>query len=162
MWKIGNLFGGRKGSEEKMKPVFIRDSLGEFKLDRRYGWFEGQISWLGNTEDVTLNKDEDTDTAEQALRTLHMLMSDPEKWDRKLREYAAGELTELANDWREEDETPEITKEEFAERIGSPSFTINNTGDFEAVYNDDDMFAGHWIVVYGTAGAELTEANIEG
>lgn len=147
---------------EYLKPVSIKDSLGEFKLDRKYNQFEGQIDWMGSMENVSLEKDRDEDTANLALKTLHMLMSDPVKWDRKLREYAAGELTELANDWREEEGTQDIMKEEFAERIGSPSFSIDKEGDFEAVYNDDDMFAGHWIVVYGTADGMLTDANIEG
>ncbi len=147
---------------EYLKPVSIKDSLGEFKLDRKYNQFEGQIDWMGSMENVSLEKDKDEDTANLALKTLHMLTSDPVKWDRKLREYAAGELTELANDWREEEETPVIKKEEFAERIGSPSFSIDKEGDFEAVYNDDDMFAGHWIVVYGTADGMLTDTGIEG
>lgn len=155
---LKHLFGN-KGAR---KDISIKDSLGEFKLDRRYDWFEGQINWMGNMEDVSLKKDEDADTAEAALRTLHMLMSDVAEWDSKLRKYAAEELTELANDWRENVEDGDIRKEEFMERIGCPSFSIDNKGDFEVVYNDDDMFAGHWIVVYGTADGELTDSDIEG
>lgn len=147
---------------EYLKPVFIKNSLGEFKLDRRYDWFEGEIDWLGNMECVSLKKDEDADAAESALKTLHMLMSDASGWDSKFRQYAAEELTELANDWQEAEGITDITKEEFAERIGSPSLSIDNRGDFEAVYNDDDMFAGHWIVVCGTADGMLTDASIEG
>lgn len=147
---------------EYLKPVSIKDSLGEFKLDRKYDWFEGEINWMGSVERVSLKKDEDTDTARRALKTLHMLMSDMAEWDRKFREYAAGELTELSNDWREDGETSDITKEEFSERIGNPSFYIDNEGDFEVTYMDDDMFAGHWIVVYGTSNGMLTDAGIEG
>lgn len=147
---------------EYLKPISIKDSLGEFKLDRKYDRFEGQIDWMGSMEDVSLKKDEDADTANLALKTLHMLTSETAKWDGRLREYAAGELTELANDWREDEDISDITREEFAERIGSPSFFIDNRGDFEAVYGDDDMFAGHWIVVYGTADGRLTDTGIEG
>lgn len=147
---------------EYLKPVSIKDSLGEFKLDRKYDRFEGEINWMGSLENVSLKKDEDTDTAKQALKTLHMLMSDMAEWDHKLREYAAGELTGLSNDWREDEEASNITKEEFAERIGCPSFYIDSKGDFEATYMDDDMFAGHWIVVYGMANGVLTDAGIEG
>lgn len=160
MRELKSLFKNKGKAEPE--PVFIKDSLGEFKLDRKYDWFEGQINWLGSMEDVSLKKDEDKDTARAALETLHMLMSDPAEWDKRLREYAAGELTGLANDWREDGENPDIKKEEFAERIGCPSFSIDNSGDFEAVYNDDDMFAGHWIVVCGTADGMLTGADIEG
>lgn len=152
----------RKNKEKVSDPVFVKDEAGTFQLDRKYNWFEGQVRWMGTMEEVTLDKDEDGDTAYAALRTLHMLTADSENWDKRLREYAARELTELANEWQEEEEFSAIKEEEFAERIGCPTFHIDNRGDFEAGYDDDDMFYGHWIVVRGTTDGELTEANIEG
>lgn len=146
---------------EYLKPVSIEDKAGTFSLDRKYGWFEGDIDWLGSTQRVLLDKDENSDTAEKALQTLHRFLEDMEKWDKKLRTFAAEQLTELANDWQDGD-TPEITKEEFTQRIGAPDFRIDEKGGFEAEYNDDDMFYGHWIVVYGDADGELKDANIEG
>lgn len=147
--------------EEYLKPVSIEDEVGTFQLRRRYGWFEGKIRWLDGEEEIRLDKDENGDTAEKALETLHILLSDVEGWDKKLREFAAAQLTELANDWQEDD-TPEIGKEEFSQRIGRPTFHIDNKGGFEAEYGDDDMFYGHWIVVYGNADGELKRADIEG
>lgn len=147
--------------EEYLKPVSIEDKAGTFCLDRKYNWFEGKIDWLGSSQRVLLDKDESSDTAEKALKTLHRFLEDVEKWDKTLRTFAAAQLTELANDWQD-GETPEITEEEFAERIGAPDFHISNDGDFEAEYNDDDMFYGHWVVVYGSADGGLKEANIEG
>ncbi len=152
----------RKRRKTKEKPVTITDKSGVFYLNQQYNWFEGMINWLGNAENVILDKDHDNDTAKKASETLHMLLEDMERWDEKLRSYAAEELIKSANDWRETEDTPEISEEEFAERIGSPSFHIFNDGDFEAAYGDDDMFYGHWIVVHGTAGGKLTDANIEG
>lgn len=148
--------------EEYLKPVLIQDELGTFTLNREYDWFEGEISWLGSTQRVLLDQDEDGDTANGALQTLRMLMSDASKWDKILRDYAAEQLTELANDWQDDEDEDGITKEAFAERIGTPSFHISSDGSFEAEYEDDDMFYGHWIVVYGNADGELDDANIEG
>lgn len=147
--------------DEYLKTVSIEDKAGTFCLDRKYDWFEGKIDWLGSSRRVLLDKDENSDTAEKALQTLHCFLEDVEKWDKVLRTFAAAQLTELANDWQD-GETPEITEEEFAERIGAPDFRINNDGGFEAEYDDDDMFYGHWIVVYGSADGGLKEANIEG
>lgn len=147
--------------EKYLAPVSIEDRVGTFDLNRKYEWFEGQIDWLGTPKRIILDKDPDSNTAEIALRTLHLIWDDAEKWDKTLRDYAAQELTGLANDWRQEDD-PEITAEEFAKRIGSPKFHINDKGGFEAEYEDDDMFYGHWIVVYGDADGTLTDANIEG
>ena len=146
---------------EYLKPVVIEDEAGTFNLDRRYNFFEGQIDWLGSSQKICLDKDPDGDTAENAFRTLRLFLSDVEKWDRSLRDYAARQLTDLANDWRQED-VPQITEQEFARRIGTPSIHINERGGFEAEYEDDDMFYGHWIVVYGDENGELKRANIEG
>lgn len=147
--------------EEYLNPLSIEDKTGTFCLDRKYDWFEGKIDWLGAFRKVLLDKDENSDTAEKALQTLHRFLEDVEKWDKDLRIFAAAQLTELANDWQD-GETPEITEEEFARRIGTPDFHIKNDGSFEAEYEDDDMFYGHWIVVYGNADGELKDANIEG
>ena len=146
---------------EYLKPVSIEDKAGTFCLNRKYGWFEGEIDWLGSTQEILLDQDENSDTAEKALQTLHRFLENAEQWDKTLRTFAAEQLTELANDWQD-GETPEITEEEFAKRIGAPKFHIDGEGDFEAEYDDDDMFYGHWIVVYGNADGELKEANIEG
>ena len=148
--------------EEYLKPVSIKDDLGVFWLDRKYGWFEGEINWLGKTKSVLLDKDKDSDTAEAAFKTLYMLLADAEKWDKKIREYAAAELTCLANDWQDSEDASEIKEEEFSERIGGLSFHIDDEGSFEADFDDDDMFCGHWIVVCGNSDGELMSADIEG
>lgn len=147
--------------EKYLAPVSIEDRTGTFCLDRKYDWFKGQIDWLGTPKEILLDKDSDSDTAEKALRTLHLFLDNAEKWDKILRDYAAQQLTELANDWRQEDD-PEITEEEFSKRIGIPKFHINDEGSFEAEYEDDDMFGGHWVVVYGDEDGTLKEAKIEG
>ena len=147
--------------EKYLTPVSIEDRAGTFCLNRKYEWFEGPIDWLGTPMEIILDKDSDSDTAEKALQTLHLFLDDAEKWDKILRDYAAQQLTELANDWRQEDD-PEITEEEFSKRIGAPKFHIDDKGDFEAEYEDDDMFYGHWVVVYGDKDGTLEEAKIEG
>lgn len=35
-------------------------------------------------------------------------------------------------------------------------------GSFSAYFDDDDMFFGHCVVVYGTLADGVTEANMEG
>lgn len=146
---------------KKEVQVVVEDEFGTFYLNREYGWFDGQINWMGSMKEILLDKDEEGETADAARKTLHILMQDTEGWDSRLRSYAAGELTELANDWREED-TPEIKEESFVERIGIPAIHIDNKGSFEAVYDDDGMFAGHWIVVRMNEKGEPEDADIEG
>ena len=89
------------------------------------------------------------------------------EWDCRVRDCAADELLEGANDWQadsddEGEESVEITREDFKRRIGAPSIHLygDGTGDFG--FGDDDMFYGHFIVVYFDENGEFTEATIEG
>lgn len=157
--------------EEYIKPVYIEDGeLGRLTLDRTYGWFEGEISWLGTDLTVYLAVDESNDsTANTAYETMKKIASDIQAWDDKLRKYAAEEMTELANDWNEgneEDEEEEnsgpITKEVFARRIDVSGIHIHDDGSFDMTYNDDDMFFGHWVVVHVDENGKCDGANLEG
>lgn len=148
--------------EEYLKPASIQDEAGTFHLNRHYSWFEGEINWMGTKQEALLDTDGDSNTAASALGTLRLLLSDTQSWDQRLREYAARELTGLANDWQDGEDAPEITETEFAARIKGPRFHISDQGTFEAEYSDDDLFFGHWIVVRGTADGEITDADIEG
>lgn len=147
---------------EYLKPVSIKNDLGVFCLERKYEWFEGEIHWLGSTRQVLLDRDKDGDTAYAAFKTLYTLLADASKWDKRIRQYAAEELQSLANDWRDSEDVPEIKKEEFAERIGGLSFHMDDEGGFEADFDDDGMFGGHWIVVRGKADGAFMSADIEG
>lgn len=153
--------------EEYLRPVYIEDEkLGKFTLDRKYGWFDGNIDWLGNSISIQLELDEENaSTARWAFMSLKKVALDIQNWDTKIRQYAAKELTELANDWNEEEDTAstgKITEEDFAKRIEMDSITFNSDGSFEITFNDDDMFFGHWVVVYVDENGELESANMEG
>lgn len=165
--------------EEYEKPLVIEDELcGTFTLERRFWWFSGTIDWLGKKCSASLECDsenikEGEETAEGALHALHIIYKDLKEWDEKFREFAAKRLTELANDWLmdgeefDEDEEEEenenlITKEDFAKRIWISEITISSKGDYEAYYNDDDMFWGHVIIVSGNIETGIKDAEIAG
>lgn len=69
------------GNQEYLKPISVRDEAGTFHLNRHYDWFEGQLSWLGHTEEVLLDTDGDGNTAASALETLRLLLADGELAD---------------------------------------------------------------------------------
>lgn len=165
--------------EEYQKPLIIEDGLcGNFELERRFGWFSGKLDWLGETCWAALECDgedakEGEETAEGALRALHVIYKDLKEWDEKFRRFAAEHLTELANDWlmdseefdEEEEEYDEenlITEDVFAERIGISEITVSPYGDYEVYYNDDDMFWGHVIIVSGNIETGIEDAQIAG
>lgn len=153
--------------EEKIS--FKDDVLGEFILDREFSWFEGDIDWLGNPCTIYLETDEeDGETADKAFEVLKELYYNIKQWDNKLREFAAEELTALANDWQDDadredaDGVAEITKEEFAKRIGLSEVTISPEGDMTIYFYDDEMFWGHSIVLDANINGEIDSADIAG
>lgn len=151
---------------EYRRPVVLKDEeLGELSLDKDLDTFEGGVSWRGEDIDISLEVDsssEDTWTA--AVRAMKQMMTDQDRWDRDMRAFAARELTELACDWREsaDEEVPEITEESFAQRIELTSIAMDPDGSFSAYFDDDDMFFGHCVVVYGTLEDGVSSAVMAG
>ena len=151
---------------EYRRPVVLNDEeLGELSLDKDLDMFEGGISWRGEDIDISLEVDsssEDTWTA--AVAAMKQMMTDRDRWDRDMRAFAARELTELACDWREsaDEDVPEITEESFAQRIELTSIAMEPDGSFSAYFDDDDMFFGHCVVVYGTLADGVASAEMAG
>lgn len=149
--------------EEQKKPVtFWEEGLGTFTLNRQVDWFETEIQWLG--AEISLVFDAEEDRAE-VLRKAKALLANAVSWDKRVREYAADELLELANDWAEqmEDEEPqEIAREQFMERMELESIEIRADGSFEFWFADGDMFYGHSIHVSGDMENGPDDAAMEG
>lgn len=150
------------------KDVVLKDDLlGKLIQDRKFGYFVGKAHWLDRNIEVLLdvNKD-DKESWNQALAAMRSFFTEQEKWDKEMRKYAAEELTELANEWLEDEEETqdclEITEEEFAKRIIIYSVSMDDEGKFRACFEDDNMFAGHTVVVYGSVEEGLDRANMEG
>lgn len=55
-----------------------------------------------------------------------------------------------------------ITEEGFAQRLDLTSIALNPDGPFSAYFDDDDMFCGHCVVVYGTLVDGVTSAVTAG
>lgn len=149
------------------QPVTIENELGIFELDREFSWFDGEVDKNGISIFSYMETDEENgNTAETAMRTAEDFFADFEEQDKKYRLFAARQLTGLANDWLEEDdsedEPDEITKDMFAERIEIREITFCAGGELTLYYSDDDMFGGHSIEIMVNASGEPESANIAG
>ena len=151
---------------EYRRPVVVVDEvLGELTLDKDLDMFEGEALWRGEQICVSLEVDTaNEDTWADARRAMKEMLAEQDCWDRNMRASAARELTELACEWREsaDEEVPEITEESFARRIELRSIAMDADGSFSAYFDDDDMFFGHCVTVYGTLADGVTAANMEG
>ena len=157
--------------DEYHKPVVIQDEvLGEITLDKNYGVFEGEIKWCG--KDVLLSLEVNAESKPswtRARSAAKKLLADCEIWDKAMRELAANNLTQLANEWLSQDDenarNPEIdpiTEEEFAWRIRMVNLVVTSGGSFTAYFDCDEMFSDHAVTVYGSLKKGVRDANIEG
>ena len=157
--------------DEYHKPVVIQDEvLGALTLDKDYGAFEGEIKWCG--KDVLLSLEVNAESKPswtRARSAAKKLLADCETWDKAMRELAANNLTQLANEWLSQDDenarNPEIdpiTEEEFAWRIRMVNLVVTSGGSFTAYFDCDEMFSDHAVTVYGSLKKGVRDANIEG
>ena len=157
--------------DEYHKPVVIQDQvLGELTLDKDYDTFEGEIQWCG--KDVSLSLEVNAESKPswtRARSAAKKLLADCDTWDKAMRELAAKNLIELANNWLSQDEenprnpeTDPITEDELARRISLTSLSVTSGGSFTAWFDCDEMFTDHAVTVYGSLKKGLKAANIEG
>ena len=145
--------------EEQIKPVYYEDEvLGTFTLEKRVNMYEGKIDWFGEEIRMTF-LDDDEEYMRSTISMLRGFAADQKDWDTKAREFVARQLTDLANEWQEDEE---ITKEQFAKRIILNVISTYGDGDFTFWFNDDDIFFGHSIIVTGTIENGFEDAEIAG
>lgn len=150
---------------EYKKPIIMEDDiLGELLYEKTINSFEGHIPWLDKNIDISLDVDKDNKSGiTKARKAMKELYLSAEKWDTNMRAFAARKLIDLAKDWCEsEEEDLKIMEESFAEKIGIESISITSGGSFTAYFNDDNIFAGHCIIVSGSLKKGITSASIGG
>ena len=130
------------------------------------------VELSGHKVELLIEGDIDNDSInKKAIKITKDLIADFDRLDREMRAFAAGELTENANDWLadslEEGETAEdMTEAAFAERMVPECLSIFGIADndigYDMYYGDDDMFWGHTIIVSGTPEEGIESADICG
>jgi hypothetical protein len=145
------------------KPILLNDNeLGVFELNKDLRWFEGKVSWLNNTIDIYLEVSVDNQkTWKSALNYLRKYWSQQTQFDLELKQYAAEQLLELANDWQEETSN-KITIPEFINRISLSTLSISSGGKFKFDFLDGNIFLGHSIRVSGSNRKGIISAEIVG
>lgn len=155
--------------DEYHKPVVIQDKvLGELTLNKDYDIFEGEIQWCGKDVRLSLEVNAESKSSwTRARSAAKKLLADCEAWDKAMRDFAARNLTGLANDWLSEDEetardpeTDPITEEELARRISMIDLTVTSGGSFTAYFDCDEMFTDHAVGVYGSLKKGVKDAGI--
>ncbi len=149
--------------EEFRKPInLLTDSGVQLTLNRRMEVYEGELPFGRDICSLTLAANDDDSPAPAAMAALDKIAPELARWEEEARCFAADELTELANDWLQEGEDAVSRNDLFRRLKGQPSLSIDHDGGLEFIFGDDDLFAGHWIVVQGSIEKGFTDATIEG
>lgn len=160
-----------KALKEYQKPIIYKDDFfGDCTLNKELNLFEITITWKNEEAYFSIDVDKDNEKSWKNQFTLaRQFVEEQDKWDKLFREQSAQKLTELANEWNEEDEDEddtkykEITEEEFANRISISSLCLSDDGDsYTVYYNDDDIFFGHVIEIMGTLSQGISSIHIAG
>lgn len=150
---------------EYQKTVRIEDEqLGTLELDKKAEVLEGEFLWNGTPVFLLLYVSaQDRSTWQDAIATAKTIITELPARDIAMREFAAQELTVLANDWQEEGaERPPITEKTFAKAIELSGLVVHSSGRFTVCYSDGNFFAEHTIQVTGSLADGLETADITG
>lgn len=149
--------------EEYKSPFILKDNtLGVLTLDKTISTFEGHVIWSNRKICISLEVNQQVkSTWTKARKAMVQMLEVQNKWDKEIRDFAANELTELANDWQNEGDE-EITRKDFARRISIINIVMSSGGSFAVYFDDDDIFFGHFVTVYGNLKTGIKAANIEG
>lgn len=150
-------------AKQKQTVSFDVEGLGTFYLNRQTNWFETEVDWLGtNTILFFYQEEENRDSCTAHARAL---VDDMVRWDRQVRECAADEFHNLANEWtqwlEEEEGFEPLTREEFMARLELASIEVRSDSSLEFWFNDDGMFYGHSIHVSADLGNGPKKAEME-
>jgi len=113
--------------------------------------------------DIILEDEGDTEKIEQQMNNF---FSEIDTLSPKAKECIAEKYLELYNDnWRfggddeDDEDKPELTKEEFMEALSLRSFLFYSE-DVEVFFDDNDMFLGHSLIASDFDGENFNDAEI--
>lgn len=144
------------------EPKIHEDNrFGLLTFDRRIDWYSAQVKWQGKTINLNLNV-ESADELDPVLKVAYKLWDNESTWSERINNYAIEKLLPLKNDnWLDGDE-PELSVQEFKDRMTLEAVSVYPDGEFEFWHNDGDLFWGHSIQISGNLSEGPTRADIPG
>lgn len=134
------------------------DVLGRFTMTSVLSGYKNDINWC--SEKVILGFKEGNEAIIRACLThAREIVIKQVEWDKLIRQFAATDMTELANDWNQDSK---ISEQEFYDRVSINCIYITAEGEFTFLLDDDNMFREHSIVVNGNVKEGPREADLLG
>ncbi|MEI0476879.1 DUF2262 domain-containing protein [Brachyspira pulli] len=148
--------------EEYSKPVYYKDEeLGNFELDKSIDMFSKDIEWNDDNISV-LFKNIDEEVNKRSADIIRKIFTNKKDIDKKLKDYISENMLEDANSWNDDDDKPNINKEEFIKLITLTSINIIYEDNITFYFDDGDIFSGHVIAVDSDYDFNFAEPYIIG
>ena len=148
--------------EEYSKPVYYKDEeLGNFELDKSIDMFSKDIEWNDDNISV-LFKNIDEEVNKRSVAIIRKIFTNKKDIDKKLKDYISENMLEDANTWNDDDDKPNINKEDFVKLITLTSINIIYEDNITFYFDDGDIFSGHVIAVDSDYDFNFAEPYIIG
>ena len=143
-------------AQEELRPRYFNDAFfGTLILDRRSNCYEGNVPWGSASVRLSLDADENGNLSAIPQSARDLWAQQP-TWSERVLQYATEHLLDTKNDFWLEEEEECLTPQQFKSRLHLTAVTIGSSGAFVFCYDDDGLFYGHSISVFGN----LTEGPI--
>lgn len=136
-------------------------NLNEFQYDSGSRYYQSELGINGATTVVYISDDE-VKEPEILNNRLNQAISWISENFNTIKKYCADSLLEDKNDGWADTEEEKVTEEEFKDRLQLDTIKIESDGGLEIVFQDGDLFAGHWVVVKTDPEYRFDYADIEG
>lgn len=136
-----------------LEPIYCKDEvLGKFTLNKSLNIFEKDFSWINNiTVLIHFNNDNKQQTY---IKTARKIIENRNELDKKVKEYAYGQLVGKLNDKK-------LSKEEFINSLSFESIDISND-TIEFYIDDRGLFGWHVIIVESSLNFDLKKSYLAG
>lgn len=146
----------------KKGPVVVASDevLGDILRDQ-HGGYTAQMPWKGSTLPVYLMVELDSEPA-VCIGLVKSVIAQLDTLAPQATAFAARALLATANEWLADGNQPPLTAVRLQERFVLESLTVFDDGVVQLGFDDDEVFAGHVVVVDRDPDGQLTNARFEG
>lgn len=145
---------------EYQKPMTIEDSqIGTLTYNRSAECFEGKFVWGEETIELILDVQlSNKSSLTKAKKYMKQFVNNLDDWDQEMRKEADMKLLEKAKEWSEDGM---LQESEIFSRVCLRSISMTASGKFTAIYDDDNIFAGHNIWIDGSVQKGIKDVSFQ-
>lgn len=151
--------------ESRREVIYSDDVLGEFKLNKKYSYFEGKMKYEDSFIELIVNCESryEIEDVENMVNILRKVASDIDKYDKEIRNFGAEKVIDEKNEYYLEEGEKKLTAKKYAEKVILESISIDADEELEFWYRDgEDSYGICSLWVRWTLNNGAVDAGIQG